>query len=663
MKKNCLFSLFILLFAGSMLFAQSNSTVDLDDEAYEILAHAETQGLCTTLKNEKPYTENYILQKLEEIAGNLTAKDTWQGKTELSIVRQTIERLTTKESSLPALQFVTSNNNDNLPLQFGVYYTIEGMMSGGLYQRKDVNSFGFEEWNTLGFFGNFGKNVSFDWDGGIAFTKMPLVGMDKEGESYHIGSWWNETGGYDKTDSVKYPVEHLYSDRFIHTYKNYSVLPYHYVKHWDGSIYNLDKFHAGGLLGWPNALSFGMTMMGGIEASFFNNRLYLGVSRKYREWGAMEEGASLTLNSNARPFLGMEASFKVFDWLSFSALTGFLEFPNNEDIRNAWYIPEEVRDENGKVIDVVHGNNIPSTRDSFFFQNMFAINQMNFDFKYFHFDFGSTCIFPKRFELGYMFPIFEKIVFQNSIGDYDNLGLFGTLAGRYPGLGTIWLSAYIDEINVPNIKTMFNDTRCMFALQAGVKSVFPLLPFGQLSFRYTKVEPYCYTHPAVKEPYHPQYVSTAYINNGSPLGYYLDPNSDEFFLRIEGKPLTNLDVGMQYQLIRHGATWGDHSVEGSSIYSELEHYGREDHHKYFLKDGAYEWTNMVMIDASYDLRSHNLPMQFSASIGYIYDFFTVSGKYNEPADMRIVDSSDPLYSLYPTTTGVVLSLGFKFFTF
>ena len=636
-------TMFLMCTAG---FSQTHSTVKLSDSVYELLENAEAQGLCTNLFTIKPYTQKYIVSKLEEIKTSLENNKGANTETELEVVNNYIERFAALgKSSKRYLRIVHRNDKDNLPLVFGAYGTLEGMMSGGIYKDKSQNAFGFEEWQTIGFFGDIGSNVSFDWDGGVAFTKMPLQQMKGE---YHIGSWWNEAGGIDKPDDI-------YGKRFINTFKNYSVLPYHYVKHWDGSIYNLDDFNAGGLKGWPNVLSFGITMQGGIETSFFNNRLYIGISRKNREWSGMDKGASLALNANARPFLGIEASFKPLDWISFGALTGFLEWPNQSHIlKDAWYIP------NGSG---GHTQIVPSAKDSFFFQDMFAINIMNIDLKYFHFDFGSTCIFPKRFELGYMFPLFEKIVYQNNLGDFDNLGLFASMKGRFPGLGSIWVSAYVDEINAPNIKTMFEDTRCMFAWQAGLKSVFPLLAFGNMSFRYTKVEPYCYTHTAVKLPYYSQYVASAYINNGVPLGYYLEPNSDEFFFRIEGKPITNLNVGLQYQLIRHGTTWGEGAVEGSSIYSEMEPYDRDSHHKYFLRDGVYEWTSMVILDGSYDFRSHRLPMELTFSAGYIYDWFTSSGKYNTPSSIRLIDNKSPLYATYPTTSGVVLSMGFKFFTF
>ena len=48
---------------------------------------------------------------------------------------------------------------------------------------------------------------------------------------------------------------------------------------------------------------------------------------------------------------------------------------------------------------------------------------VNLDFERLHFDFGSTVVWPKRFELGYAFPLIDNVIYQNNVGDNDNQGL------------------------------------------------------------------------------------------------------------------------------------------------------------------------------------------------------------------------------------------------
>ena len=69
MKRKILMIFFI--FINFSIFSQTNVCVDIDDEVYSILNIAEVQGLCTPLLNVKPYTQKYILKKIEEIKNNI----------------------------------------------------------------------------------------------------------------------------------------------------------------------------------------------------------------------------------------------------------------------------------------------------------------------------------------------------------------------------------------------------------------------------------------------------------------------------------------------------------------------------------------------------------------------------------------------------------------
>ena len=60
----------LLLLCG-MLYAQTNVTVSLDDEVYGLLKNCEIKGYCSALAPEKPYTEKYIVERLEEAADYL----------------------------------------------------------------------------------------------------------------------------------------------------------------------------------------------------------------------------------------------------------------------------------------------------------------------------------------------------------------------------------------------------------------------------------------------------------------------------------------------------------------------------------------------------------------------------------------------------------------
>ena len=644
--KNKFFILCFLFYLSGTAFAQINNTVLLDDPVYEVLTGAELHGLCTPLSNIKPYTQKYILKKLNEVSENLEniENKTKTQETQAEIIKTYISKYEYKDGlDFSKMLYRASQDINDVPITFGVFAALNGMASTGFYGDSTQNSFGYETFFSLDFFGDFGKNLSYRAYGFVGLTKMPLSYMG----DYYIGNWWKETKDVEvKVDSDSSNIDGT-EPRTIKKWRNYSVLPYHYKTQWDGSVYALSNLTASGLGGWPFTSSIGFGMYGEIHGTFLDDHLEIGIGRYNRDWCGVENGSSLALNASAYPFFGVDTNFKLFDWLSFASMFGTLEFPNQSYINeNAWYMYDSEW----------QGTNPPVT-DSFFYQSLYAAAVLNLDFKYLHFDFGSTCVFPKRIELGYMFPLLNSVIYQNNIGDYDNLALFADLNLKYPGLGNIWFSLFSDDITSFKAK-FWEQSWCAFAYQAGIKSVFPWLPFGSVSFRYTKIEPFCYTHNAIKAPWSSYYVASSYTTKGESLGYYLQPNSDEFLLSFKANPLQSFTLGFNWHLIRHGADWGNGAVEGSNWYSELTPgSARIYKSKYFLLDGTYEWTNMFVINGSYNFKQFNIPLTIDFGIGYIYDWFTgvdTNGIKNE--SFHYINDAE-----YPEINGIVLSLGFSLF--
>ena len=645
MKKVLIF--ITLLFTNLILLsAQNYTTIDISDDVYSFLTIAETKGYCGRLDNAKPYTKDYVVSTLQEIKESiLEAEENKYKDNELKVVDFYLSRYeTTLGLNYNRMAYRLEENEKDFPITLEINNTSEVFVSGGMYNDKALNSTGYEIFHNLNFIGDFGTKVSYRMTGFVGLTKMDL---QKVGDDYLIGYWWYDEWKDDPETAQK---------RTINTYRNNNVLPYSYKKKWDGSIYYLSNLTASGLEGWPFVPAIGLGMYGEVRSVLCDDRVNIGIGRINREWAAMDTNSSLVFNSNASPFFSFDINIKLFKWLSFSTLTGVTEFPNAEYIdANAWNLKNEHYNMN------IQSNVV----DSYYFQNAYSIGMFNFDFGNVHADFGSTCVWPKRFELGYMFPIIDRVVYQNSVGDFDNLALFGDLKGTLPGIGSAWFSVFLDEIN--SLAPQFwKKTRCMYAWQGGLKGNIPFLPFTTISFRYTKVEPYCYTHQAItKQPWYDYYISEAYMNNGKNLGYYLEPNSDELFVRIESKPLPAATFSLQYQLVRHGADYGSGAVKGSSIWSELpidnKKLGttRDSYYKYFLHDGAYEWTNIINFEARYNLNQFKVPVQVTMNAGYIYDYWTKSeGGENTKTPYHKINTNE-----YPEKSGVVISIGMKLFAF
>jgi hypothetical protein len=155
-------------------------------------------------------------------------------------------------------------------------------------------------------------------------------------------------------------------------------------------------------------------------------------------------------------------------------------------------------------------------------------------------------------------------------------------------------------------------------------------------------------------------METAYVNNGASLGYYIPPNSDEILVRFQTMPVKNIAMHLQYQLIRHGADFGDHAVDGSNLQSELDPDGRDtktELKRYFLHDGAYQWNHIVKAGAEWNLTG--LPISLFGEAGVVISYFTDT---KEPANNGNKNS----YSIvntheYPKSSAFILTIGFKIF--
>ncbi len=660
-----------LVFFCGILYAQTNVTVSLDNDVYVLLQNIGLRGYCSPLSPVKPYTEKYIVEKLEEAAEYLDENfDEERLSAQKKIIAEYLKRFEHEEGlKLAALSFRKEGDVFGIPVSIEINDNFNAELSGGLYNESDNNSFAFNIYNVVDFSGDLGEHISWRNQTFLGAARVPLKKIGK----YDIGYWYSST--YNTYTNDKGETAHNdynkpcdQSPRTVKIFKNYSYLPYGYNKFWDGSVYDFEEgINAGGLGPWPNTASLAFGMKGEIRGVFLNDVIELAAGRINREWAGMDNGASLVLNAKARPFFAGEVIFRPFKWLSLKGMTGVLEMPNRGDMLSEAFYPvdEDGKDTREKLKENTYNDD--EYKDYHYFQNAFSIGEVDIDFKYLHLDFGSSCVWPKRFELGYSFPLIDRIVYQNDVGDYDNLALFGNMKIRYPGVGYGWFSFYLDELNAFLTK-FWKNTRAMYAFQLGAKLALPeAIPYGTFSFRYTRVEPFCYTHQSINgTPWYNGYINENYSNNGYNLGYYLQPNSDEILLKVDCKPNASSNAAFQYQLIRHGADFGPQSIPGSNLYSELPRRGRGDLRKNFLFDGAYEWSHIWALSGSYKFNT-KLPFTVFANAGVIYDYFTsIAGKsvsiyehedrFGVNEDNFHVNEGD-----YTDSVGGVLTLGITLF--
>ena len=625
-----------LFFSGkTALYAQTHVSVPLNHTVYYLLEQAETRGLCPPLPAVKPYTRGKILEVINEILAAEPKRFGGLTDSERAILENIRTEFADKKTGLRlrrGLYRFESEEKSSVRLSTDVGIYMESLNSFSRYTEDEKTYSGTDTWGTFFIRGDVGEHFSYDVDFSAGTMKAQRVFVGTY-DTYATELRAKETGDTSK-EYVNNRVD-VYSQPL-------AFFPYTYQKRWDGFMFNLGAIESGNMEGWPNDTSIAAGMMSEMSGSVFEDMLLIRFGRIHREWGAMAPGNSLILNSSARPFLGIEANFNPVPWFAFSSVTGVLEFDNFGGIKD----PAES------------------------FQNAYSLYQLELNCKnYFHIDFGSATVWPKRFEMGYLFPLLDNFFYQNYVGDFDNAAIFLNIKGQFPGLGKLWFSFYLDELEIGSMGRSFELDRHMFAYQLGMQGVVPFLPFTSVTLGYTKIEPYNYTHNRNYLPwYGDNLMETAYVNSGSCLGYYLPPNSDEIKIRFDIRPFLRTAGHVQYQLIRHGADYGRHQVDGSSLVSELDNKGRSDKislEKYFLEDGAYQWMHIVKIGAEHSLK--RLPFTFFGEAGVAYSYFTdISDEaylryHPAPVDGRDDPGSRPLLGDYLKSTAFILTVGIRMF--
>jgi hypothetical protein len=609
---------FFCVFLCAFSFAQNHVSVPVSSNIYYLLENAQMRGLCAPLTGAKPYSRSVILNAIDQILSSEDSKLTDN------------ERLIFEEEKQKY-----SKPQEGLDLKRGGYYIQSGqstldltaswrsVFSQAIFTGEDEFSWGTDNWLTVDIAGDLGKNFSYDISGSGGFFRAPTQ------DRGDYNTYYSGYGGRDH-----------YENRPVRSFSPpLPYFPYSYKKNWDSSIFYLDKLSASGYYSWPNELAFGYNILGEISGSLLDGRLTYRGGRIDREWAAMSNGRSLALNAMARPFLALEATASPFDWLNFSAITGVLEYYNSEGIK----------------------------KSAMTFQNAFSMALVEVNVKNFHFDFGSSAVWPKRFEMGYIFPLNSNFFYQNNIGDFDNLGIYFNLRMKFPPTAVAWASFFADEFDLSTKSDFFKLDRNMYAFQLGATFYLRSLSFSQLTVSFTKIEPYTYTHTREAVPWYgvdqsgkTLAMESAYINNGENLGYYLPPNSAELLVKFESMTGQNTMLRSQFQLIIHGADFGPNAVDGSSLLSELDPDDRDDRSelkKFFLQDGAYEWTNVLKFGAEHTLKKYSLPIQLFGEIGVVHSFFTnIDGAANsgEKESFSFIDTS-----AYRQSTKIIATMGFR----
>lgn len=607
--KKIYFILLILLLAFST-YAQQHLSVPVEDPVYQVIEAAAIKNYIKPLPTSKPYTQTVIINALKEMVASPKISSLEKKAAEGMLVRY--ERRKTQpwyqiggyryDSSVAQTPSELNTLSEEDGLSEETARIQEGLASATTLSNDKLLT-------TAEFVFSYQSEMDFG-----AFNDKGVISSEH----------WLEA-------AIQGDISQYFSYKFhmglgITTHNANAYAPYSFSKSWDGYQFPLDDPYSLNYLTEKPAIS--LRILPELALSFWENKVRIDFSRVRRDWGY--GSGNLMLSATARPFMGIDFHLNPVDWFNLSFVVGVLEFNSSGGVKAAAEV----------------------------FQNAYTATQLElFALEWAYIGVSSSVVWAKRFELGYGNPAMLGALYQNSIGDFDNVQL-GLHAGfNVPRYLRIYAGWFIDEMRVD--KHFTHRDRNMYSWQLGGRLAVPGAPFTTITLQYTKVEPYMYTHPDTKTPWYEKALSSTYVNHGEPIGYKLDPNSDELKLLVETTPLWYLNASFLYRMIRHGI-----SADGST-WDDLLDYSADINNaqpgdlywKDFLKDGVYEWIHSVGIEAELDLRFVDVPLAIGAGYTFYYRYLT---EYDATAKKhKRVDSFEWKDVLHKNNMGNLFSLYVK----
>ena len=358
-------------FLGGILFAQTHVSVPLGHNVYYFLEQAEARGLCSPLPAIKPYTRGRVVEAVNEILAAEPGRFGGLSDAERRMLEDVRAEFTGGDAGLDLLKGMyrfDTQGKKGIRFSGDLGIAMESLNSGAYYTEDEKAYLGTDTWGIIFVEGDVGENFSFnvDFSGGIMKAERSYLGT--------FDTYATELDDSPDKGNVNRRLD-VYSQPM-------AFFPYTYQKSWDGFMFHPGNITASSMKAWPEKPSIAARMLSELSGIALGDTLLLRAGRFQREWGGMASGSSLVFNASARPFIGVEAVFNPAPWFSFSSITGVLEFFNSTGIK-------------GPALT---------------FQNAFSLQQVELNYKnYFHVDFGSSSIWSKRFELGYIFPLLSNL--------------------------------------------------------------------------------------------------------------------------------------------------------------------------------------------------------------------------------------------------------------
>ena len=350
-------------------------------------------------------------------------------------------------------------------------------------------------------------------------------------------------------------------------------------------------------------LYYGIDMQPELAATFLENKIQFRWGSFKRDWGVAHN--NLMISGSARPFDAIELSLKLAPWLDYQFITGSL---------GMFWVTKYLTDgaqHNEDYFDEYHfSDGMQGTKN----MNNFSAHRLELKFPL-NLTFGiyESVVYRKRFELGYLNPFSILMFQQNVIGDFDNVLAGVDLQWKLPGYLKIYGTLATTEMNEIRPDKFFKAPRNVMSFQGGADAYLPFGSFTTLTFQYTYVGPFFYTHYPIKLDYNSdeepdEIYELMYVNKGENLGYPLRPNSDEFLIKLTTGFLETWNISATIKYQRRSGQYG-FNIDKYLVYKAASLYDDKN-----FSENLFE--QLVGLDLSIEKKFNNYPIKLKAT--YIY---------------------------------------------
>lgn len=428
-----LFVLVLCFFVLTSLTAAVHTSVPVDHAVYRILDVAQIRGLIDNQIDVKPYSASRILSLLQTIA----SRPETLSKSELEHIQQLIASLKASYGYEPSdLQsLLTTGYLRSYDAQKGLGasfgITVDTQQTFSLSEKGEYDSR-----NALVAFlkSDIGSHISFNMDFGLVFDKLNnRVFLPGEFTIPGEGFYMRLTEGGNPPSSIPF-----------------------------------DKINTSLIL-TPE-----------LSASFFDGDVLLRWGTIKRDWGPGLN--NLMLSADARSFDAIDIQLNLTSWFRYSVMSGSLGKFSLDNIDGEPFLSDRYGAKEDRV--------------NYRYDNNFSAHRAELDIgRNFTFAIYESTVWQKRFELSYLNPFTVYMFQQNSLGDMDDVFAGLDVSYTLPSKARLYGAMAMNEMNVVgNPITMLKAPRNMFAFQAGVVVPLPIGTFSSLTFQWTYIGPFVYTH-------------------------------------------------------------------------------------------------------------------------------------------------------------------------